>query len=429
VQQNPKRSKHETASLEKTAIRFREKIREEIELEIDLLSKAQEDKKQTSSKYSSSVEREEQSTETVKPSKRRLDSLARFLSISETCAAVCYDGRQLLIANNSGDKESINSLIEGLKYYIENKEKCNPLDLYIQYVLPIALNNWLDIYENQQALMVRNSEIQQKLKAQGDSNPLSEEESAQLARAELVLNVFEDLKYFNDKRYTIMDSEEENTEWWLHHDRLIKNATILSKNKDDKQVLKIAKNIIRPKKDLEKILIGLKTEKDINVDIITAIKDQKVLFLENPDELHAEMVVLKYLIENSNIPEPKAKIEGYEFGISKLTCCQCDLALKLSKSLIDKEIWYRGTHGYTYPNWKPPEFLLDNIKEIGNNFITATQDIRKKLESKEIGFVKGSDDSEMSPSPPHEPEDMGHSSNPTHEGDPTRKTDVPKPGP
>lgn len=428
MQQNPKRSKHETSSLEKTAIMFREKIQDRIKTEVDLLYEAQEDKKRTFNKYSSSVEREEQPTETVKPSKRRLDSLARFFSTGETCAAVCYDGMQLLIANNSGYEESINSLIEGLKYYIENKERCDPHELYVQYVLPIALSGWLDIYENQQALMMHNFEIQQRLKAKGDSNPLSDEESVQLARAELILNVFEDLKYFNDKRYTVLSSEE-NEEWWLHHDRLIENATLLSKNKDDKQVLKIVKNIIRPKKDLEKILIGLKTGKDIDVDIITAIKDHKVLFLENPDELHAEMVVLKYLIENFNIHEPKAEIEGYEFGVSKLTCCQCDLTLKLSKPLIEKEIWYRGTHGYTYPNWKPPEFLLDNKKEIGNNFIKATQDIREKLESKEAGFVKGPDDSEMSPSPPHEPEDMGHSSNPSHEGDSTKKTDIPQPKP
>lgn len=154
-----------------------------------------------------------------------------------------------------------------------------------------------------------------------------------------------------------------------------------------------------------------------------------MIFLENADALHAEMVVVNYLIENSNIPESKSKIERYEFGISKLTCCQCDLALKLSRSLINKEIWYRGTHGYTYPNWKPPKFLLDNIKGIGSNFIKSTQDIRKKLESNETGFVKGPDESEISPSPPHEPEDISHSSNPAHEGEPTRKIDVPKPVP
>lgn len=207
MQKNPKRSKHEANSLEKTAIQLREKMLEDIEAEIALLYKAQEEKKQTFSKYYSSVEREEQPAEAIKPSKRRLDSLARFLSISETCVAVCYDGKQLLIANNSEDNESVNSLIEGLKYYIDNKETCNSIELYRQYLLPIALNNWLDIYENQQNLMLQNTEIQQKLKSQSDSNSLSEEESLKLARVELILNIFEDLKYFNDRRYQNIASE------------------------------------------------------------------------------------------------------------------------------------------------------------------------------------------------------------------------------
>ncbi|AVP87075.1 hypothetical protein phytr_1140 [Candidatus Phycorickettsia trachydisci] len=116
----------------------------------------------------------------------------------------------------------------------------------------------------------------------------------------------------------------------------------------------------RPVKDVLKSVVTLKKEaQDDN-----SLKTVEIEILNNPEGLHAEMVLLKKALKDFR--EGSRTTFEFYMGISKLCCYLCHRTLDLLKDKIpDLKVITRGTHNTFYIGWiLPDKTLKSEIDEV-----------------------------------------------------------------
>ncbi|MBA3284484.1 MAG: hypothetical protein H0U27_05415 [Nitrosopumilus sp.] len=96
-------------------------------------------------------------------------------------------------------------------------------------------------------------------------------------------------------------------------------------------------------------------------------KKFNIFFVENPNGLHAEMMLLRRILIKLHL-----KTELITLGISKLCCKLCAAGLFAVQGTFQTEINFRGRHGNFYYGWKPSNTLLINEEHIFKKFDRKT---------------------------------------------------------
>ncbi|MEQ9116520.1 MAG: nucleic acid/nucleotide deaminase domain-containing protein, partial [Rickettsiales bacterium] len=272
---------------------------------------------------------------------RRLDSIARIITGNTVCAAVAFDGRNILYSNNTKDNtETTRKFFELLKdialYSQHRKESCSRSRLSLSE----------DLQERADALfsrVIEESEEVIKSKFSGKSAKRREHLRTQYARL------------YKDFNKVIDSLTTDDPDKQLHPD--IINALA----RGDAKFI-----------GSEEEYLGREGEGGEYVDG----KDEELKSVDGGGDLHAEMAILDHIVEEDRLNiTPKMKESGKPFyiGVSKLCCANCHHAIAaLNSDLKDREgfrvaeiVETRGEHLTSY-GWREPEFFRKRprVKEI-----------------------------------------------------------------
>lgn len=229
-----------------------------------------------------------------------LDALSRLMTgPRDVCTALCFDGDKLLIANNSGDNQTVNSRITALQQFIQSPFKAQ--------------------YENLEGVAAIQSEgIYSSDKIRTKISNLAKK--AELGKFGESFNQYDLMKMLSDKNLS-------------------------------PQAMNIAAEILQPIIDTRRIANAITTN-IIDQRIRSALLNQETntQFIQGSRTVHAEMKILGHLQSEGKLQEGKI----FDIGLSKLCCSSCAVTIDGIKAKYEVEITTPGTHGATYERWEAP---------------------------------------------------------------------------
>lgn len=248
-----------------------------------------------------------------------LDILARLLTGNEKCVALCFFENNLVISN-------CNNTLSHAKLYLEILENfiSKPSITKYKSLLILALHS------------IRNSSI----------------ESFNISNYNRDLIVFQ--------RLSLEISEKKTKDEWVNLQKSIDN--IFLKIIEDKNSIKteIWRNFLKNWCDTIKIASSV-FKKNLSEKIIEAIKNKKIIYLENNEKLfklHAEMKIISFIHE-------KGIKRRIYIGINKISCLNCNRSIKeLNKEGFSIATYNNESHCGKYDGWTLPKFLEGKRKEI-----------------------------------------------------------------
>ncbi|KLL02733.1 MAG: hypothetical protein MRERV_73c001 [Mycoplasmataceae bacterium RV_VA103A] len=295
-----------------------------------------------------------------------LDTLARLLTGDETCVAIHYSEKEMLIASNSSEPLYAKRFLIFLSKFIETQSGEN-----YEKLIELAIEQ---IYSRKVSTTIKEKSFKGKVKNFSLEN-----------FKKLVKDYESERKKLENKKQIILSLEARNLMFKIQNsaEEVFKEINKLKEEKDQaKEQLKKIKEIDNETKskyelsskynehnDWEYLLPLQDTNEIVKVikektseEIIEAIKEKRVKYIEKGEErIHAEMKIINELCKN--------KQEFEYIGITKLACCPCWTAISIVNP-TRKEFCVRGTHGSTYSNWLVPdnipkqEELLDKLKKL-----------------------------------------------------------------
>lgn len=269
---------------------------------------------------------------------RRLDSLARLFQGDMDCAAVCFDGDELLVAVNFMPDSYFNSDHTYQKY--TNR-------LYAHNLFNIVKDHLIYVAHSM-------DDYKSKLKNFYGID-------------------YKDLFSYGDLILSIQTSKDK-VKKYIHDNVNLYNDSSYFYNNVNISLEKITQSLIITCFDKEH-------EKAIDFGVFNALVNDKIRLLEpdkiikshNNKALHAEMIILDYLYEkyfrenasSNNIPIP------CHIGISRPCCLTCEITLKILNEYLDNKydnnefnlILYRQDHDWLFPATIPLILRHENFKD------------------------------------------------------------------
>jgi hypothetical protein len=253
----------------------------------------------------------------LEANEKNLDSLAALLTGEETCAAVCHDGNNLLIASNESGPKYAKQYLPLLKKYIDSPFKKN------YQLLEQEANEQIKNIIKDLNVSGKLDQGLKKAKAHKDTN------YEWLAKS-IILRDLESIKRVGE--------------------------IIIQDSSSHQQTRELAIEVLRPLIDTRIIANTLETSQGLDSKVILAIKNDHIKYLTSSSYKHAEMKIFDELLDNN-------KVGLYYIGITKLTCWPCDASLILfNKAGYELRIIFGGTHGGTYPSWEAPNWIISDVK-------------------------------------------------------------------
>jgi len=288
----------------------------------------------------------------IKPSRNEsnyLDCLARLLKGTETCVAVFFDGEKLLIASNKKRPKHAEYYIEKLSTFINDPFNGIAYNLLIesaikQIIFYCIKNNSFEI-EDLKAKYLKESNVSSSfktfLKVMEEYSKLGESKISGEIKVipDLFKKVFEEIK----------EQQESNV--------------------DEAKLMWFC---LSPLYDTNSFVNAVFNGK-VDLKIVKAIKEKRVEYIDEKENVHAEMKIINKLYKNN-----KLNGKGGHIGISKLTCAPCWITIDLlNNALFVQPITVCGTHGGIYPNWIVPNIyyacktnLLRRFEELASEDVT-----------------------------------------------------------
>ncbi|MDF2966150.1 MAG: hypothetical protein K0Q51_1538 [Rickettsiaceae bacterium] len=266
------------------------------------------------------------------------DSLARLLTGNETCAAIFYNGSDLLIASNRRSPEYAKRYCTLLEKYTNSPFKDNYQSL-----------------ENEANRQV--ASIIKDYKKDPDNLEIRQDKAI-LYNDVYCLELLNKIIMFLTKTSSD-DNDLTNTNELQSIQELSKE--IISDSKASIHAKELAIEVLKPIIDMRVITNAIESKEDLELEIIQAMKQGKVKYIEGSPLKHAEMKILDQLINQDII------IDKY-IGISKLACWPCGAVL-ITLNSGRGYLQFSGTHGGTYPGWEAPTCVVNN-PEFKKKFLT-----------------------------------------------------------
>lgn len=261
----------------------------EVQKEIDNSEKLQKFTKAFESHVNTTTRKENKADDTNWEN-RRFDSLSRLITLNSQCAAVCYDGEQILVAFNELNHKGKNSGAQTIKATLDHtKEVFNYLKTYAEYT------------------------------------NLPPEKQDDFAEKHNLAGKREKLFLRDAQHYYENNSDQIDTFKYIYN----ANEEELKKIKDNPAIAAA----FRAKQDLMKLEDALTPDtpekRKFNAAIIKEFeKDPSyTLVYDGPldNKGHAEMRIVDYLRRRQD-PNNKLNKNVY-IGLSKLCCTSCDIAI------------------------------------------------------------------------------------------------------
>ncbi len=317
-------------------------------------------------------------TEDLEPIPRRFDAIARVINGGEICSAVCFDGKEFILANNSSEKYRLAS--ECFQYFREVVEcaknaPCNGVsDDELQSFVRSEMSGKRERLMDQVSceLNTFREDSMQKLKALGE-----------------VLNSRDSLRIEEMKKMLQDDGDANTTLEQKFRDFVARNISAIgdSINKYDRIKVDLAKVE-------ESIIWGCsireseeKRGRGFTKETIEALQQEKYYCVQQQPNMHAEMQVLGELIRRSVLGEQETgelkefsdksmkdlaeswKKKNFYIGITKLCCRECICVINAVNELIQGKkisvIEARGTHLNSYDSWwMKPFFVTGELEKL-----------------------------------------------------------------
>ena len=335
----------------------------------------------------------------VVPANRRLDSIARLIAGGDTCTAVCFDGKNLLVANNNNTNPCISSYFTFFRDVLQLKLTLK--QMASDQALNAKMNDLVELSIEQYLQQPQYRDIDLRLQTidkiiRGEINP--EERNAFVAREISILQENLDKPAIaNNKKVKVgIQSRLE-----LIQDAAADPVALVNAMAEHRKVLltrypseeEIAEMRYRLRRDVEKVISSLATDSDAKKRFTEGIREAigrvggaKILIVHGePKGLHAEMVILDSIINRDgsvNVVDREVK-EGRKVlypGVSKLCCLDCHQAIEafnraheskarvievVGESEVKAHFATRGTHLKSYSGWIAPKFI--EIPDVAEN--------------------------------------------------------------
>jgi hypothetical protein len=260
-----------------------------------------------------------------------LDTLARLFTGNETCAAVCYNDDTLLIASNREFPKCAKDYTMLLRDYINNPFQANYQNLLTKAKQSVSFS--IEEFFKKG----KSTSVQQK--AENSNNVTCLNLLKIVASGDVDLVISNSINIINNPKTDIDDAARD-----------------------------LAIELIRPIIDIRIIANAIiKRDNGLSNKVLEAIKQNKIIFLNNHWQKHAEIRVFDELFDDIKTLKPGE----YFIGIAKLACFPCNTLLKLLEPYCIKVV-FGGTHGGTYPPWMAPDLIIyDN--DLKNEFLKILQ--------------------------------------------------------
>lgn len=273
-------------------------------------------------------------TANIKNYLRRLDTLSRFLELSQKCVAITVVEDKLFV--------STNKMKHRIDEYDEHVQSIKKGFLYLRYISESINYDQNNLY---------NILLAAHLPTKSDTDSDIDNWACEIDKKNNNDNLKTTLEVFSKKPASWTPSVPN----YLPHMKYL--LEILGNHRDEK-VEKIFQNLTlmhnRSKKDAEKIVDLMQS--DNFPEIKDLILNSKVKVIPSPVEVekgknpHAEMNIIQYVM--AEYPEEK----NLYIGISKKSCFACELDLKYVGEMLVHSFGHRGSHGVEYTSRQDTEF-------------------------------------------------------------------------
>ena len=275
-----------------------------------------------------------------------MDAIARLITdtVKDTCTAVCFDGKNLLLSSN----ERTTSPGTGL--------------LLVKQYMPV-LRNFVNEpsesnYRQLEEYGISRTRVVKK--------EISKDEAQLSSLAKVLRNRPSGYSFLKELQKDGGNIEE-----------LYQAATAVI-NDDGPPPLppavkNLASDILRPIVDT-RIIARAVINGELGSEVINAISTGKWESIDGEKHVHAEMKIIDYLEKKGELKQGNT----FNIGVTKLACCPCYLARHRAVELKAATINIAGTHGGTYMGWAVPNFLLEDQKFLQE--LTALGEAQVKID-------------------------------------------------
>ncbi|QQV75303.1 hypothetical protein H6P87_00856 [Rickettsia tillamookensis] len=303
---------------------------------------------------------------------RRFDALGRLIQYNSQCSAVCFDGKQILVAFNELHNSSVNT------------KKVEQIETHTTKVF-----KYLQDYTTHTAL------------PKEEQKNFLQQQNLSTQRKELLLDAAQYYYKNNSDHKDILPRILQELEKYPNNNQEVQQEVCKVTGASPK----VVKAVARARRDLMKLEDALNPDiidasKKFAPSIIEAIKQPYKIVLDGPlsDKAHAEMRIIQYIKEQLQVRDNQLSEEIY-IGLSKLCCISCDLVINKEtknvnfhftdknkqKHLIPLNITTRGGNGVGY-EWalidairKNPKWLEDFLGKTAYEKYNTLSEQEKKI--------------------------------------------------